>query len=229
MTDRDPPRATYFHSPNFVPVHPLAYPVHGNGFGYTPAPVQMSHRMNPAVDQFQPSNSQSYHLERKVNDLEREQGALRTDVTGLQKLCDRLHVSLDTLKKGGWDVKVGPFQDANAEQIRKELDTVSAKANGHDSSNTFSSVPPHLRGRGANEKSAPHMRNGVANGSVVSSWQIECTLTTSVALRRTPSLLPLSQTVLSNHLRRLPSLMATSLLPRSLPRACALAKTLSYL
>ncbi|KAF2684582.1 hypothetical protein K458DRAFT_442906 [Lentithecium fluviatile CBS 122367] len=140
----------------------------------------------------QVSQSSNDHLECKVHDIECEQGALRTDIQGLRTLCDDLQSSIEELKKGGWDVKVGPFKDQTAADIRGELDALSAEAKGdndggsdtktnasmpphmHAPSNASSgssSIPPHLRGKnGAENKNSslpPHLRKPGANRTTV--------------------------------------------------------------
>jgi hypothetical protein len=189
MSDCNPPRSTHRYNASG---NSSAHPIDRNGSHYHSVPP---HQLNPNAHQFQPPNnhnmsevsqsevsqSSPYHLERKINNLEREHGALRTDVKDLKTLCNSLHSSLDTLKKGGWDVKIGPFKDQNAAQFRKELDALSAEAkrdsrgaNEHEkvnrapsvSSNTSTSLPPHLRGKAATDKSVslpPHLRKTVTN------------------------------------------------------------------
>ena len=129
------------------------------------------------------SQSSPYRLERKVNDLEREQGTLRTDVDKLKNMYNDLHESLDKFQKGGWDVKVGPFMNQSAEQFRKELNALTAEAKVDNSgagdheklntapsvtTNTPSFVPPHLRGKDASKAQGtskpPHIRQGPMNG-----------------------------------------------------------------
>jgi len=179
MADRDPPRYTYRQNASG---HSSAHPVNGSGVYNRSTP---NHQLNPAAGQFQPSNTynmsevrhSSPYLEHKVNHLEREQDALRTEVEDLKTMCNSLLSSLNTLEKGGWDVKIGPFKGQSAAQFRNELDALSVEvksdsygANDHkkmngapsDVSNTSSSTPPHLRGKAAAEiKSAslpPHLR-----------------------------------------------------------------------
>jgi hypothetical protein len=190
MSDRDPPRFIYRQNAS---EHSSAHPVIGNGVLNRSTP---NYLLNPAASQFQPSitysmpevsQSSPYHLERKVNDLQCEQDALRTEIEDLKALCNTLHSSLDTLKKGGWDVKVGPFKGQSAAQFQKDPDALLAEAKGDNhvannywktsrapsvGSNTSSSMPPHLKSKTATENKStslpPHLRKSAVNGSVTS-------------------------------------------------------------
>lgn len=156
-------------------------------------------RLNPAASSYAPapqpqkmpsqvSAPPSPYLEARVFNLEEEHSNLRGKVDSLTELYHSLCSSLDKLKKGGWPVTIGPFQEQDptrshqsALKFKRELDELTRevhksvdgvadmdKANGTASSKTNGSMPPHLRGatsNGAGSKSLPpHLRGKNTNG-----------------------------------------------------------------
>jgi hypothetical protein len=139
----------------------------------------------------QVSQMPSYLLEHKVNDLEHEHGDLRDEFEALRRKCNDIDAKVDAMTKGGWDVRVGPFQDQSTAQFKHELDMLAQEVKeGLDGANksenhgsvpphlrassvvsNVSSVPPHLRTKAGvvNKPSSqpPHLRNAAGNGSVV--------------------------------------------------------------
>lgn len=156
-------------------------------------------RLNPAASSYAPAPQQqkmpsqvsappSPYLEARVFNLEVEHLNLRGKVDSLTELYHSLCSSLDKLKKGGWPVTIGPFQEQDptrshqsalkfqrdldelTREVHKPVDGVADmdKANGTASSKTNGSMPAHLRGptgNGAGSKSLPpHLRGKNTNG-----------------------------------------------------------------
>jgi hypothetical protein len=157
--------------------------------------------LNPAASSYAPgsklqnnTSSQvslhpSPHVEARVSKLEEGHSGLREEVDSLTEKYNELCSSVDKLKKGGWPVTIGSFQEQDPDQshqsalaFKQELDQLSRevhksvdgvadvekvttmatpKANG--------SVPPHLRAASGASPDAgsnslpPHLR--AANGS----------------------------------------------------------------
>ncbi|KAF2125101.1 hypothetical protein P153DRAFT_389952 [Dothidotthia symphoricarpi CBS 119687] len=125
----------------------------------------------------------SPYLEARLLNLEEEHCSLRSDVNILNELCHSLHDSVNTLKKGGWPVHVGPFQECDAIEshqsalrFKEELDQITnevckshdsdanKKKNGIGVSKHSGSMPSNLKttsatSNGASPKSVPpHLR-----------------------------------------------------------------------
>jgi hypothetical protein len=193
MTHPDLPGNVYAHPTSR---HSSAYSINGTGID---RPPPLAQHLNPAAGHFQPCNSHdmsqldslpSCYLERKVDDLERDQDELRVEFKALRMKCNEVDSKLDALKKGGWDVQVGPFKDQSTARFKQELDAITRDIKGenhgaseyenaeslppqtHASSinaNVTSSLPPHLRARNGDESGpAPqpaNLRHSIANGS----------------------------------------------------------------
>jgi hypothetical protein len=146
--------------------------------------------LNPGASRFQPSsaeqngtmNSQTRPqssspsdlkaLLVRVENLEIEQDVMRNKVGSLRVDCSDLGHSVEEIKKGGWRVNVGPFQDQPAnsghnsthsaadfkrklEELQSEMEGITATGaimseirndeNTMPSSNKGHSMPPHLR------------------------------------------------------------------------------------
>lgn len=156
-------------------------------------------RLDPAASSYSPallpqkmpsqmSAPPSPYLESRISNLEEEHSNLREEVDSLTELYHSLGSSLDKLKKGGWPVSIGPFQEKDparsnqgALKFKRELDELTRevhmsvdgvadmdRANGTATSKTNGSMPPHIRGatgNGAGSKSLPpHLRGKNTNG-----------------------------------------------------------------
>jgi len=165
------------------------------GLSYTP-PMNGNKRLNPAATVYAPgvppqnnmpsqvSAPPSPYLEARVSSLEEEHGSLRGEVNTLTEMYHDLCSSVDKLKKGGWPVTVGPFQEQDLTQshlhaleFKQELEEISRevhqsvdgvadmdKVNGTTTSKADGSMPPHLRasgsakGGGGSKSLPPHLR-----------------------------------------------------------------------
>lgn len=147
MSNKDP--MPYGQTRQYYPVPQVSGKASGNHF--PGGPVSSSPNINPAAAHFRPSakvsnrNHQNDHLSQpsngaienssngqvsssshtsmmeKVQILERSHNGLRTDIEDLKTLCNGLYSDIGVLKKGGWSVEVGPFQE-KAEDFRQKLD-----------------------------------------------------------------------------------------------------------
>jgi hypothetical protein len=163
-------------------------------------PANRSMHLNPAATNYAPAiqsqnklSSQvsappSPYLEARVLNLEQEHGSLRENVSNLTEIYHDLCSSVDKLKKGGWPVTVGPFQDQDAAQshicamqfkqeleelnheVRKSVEDVTdvEKVNGTKSPVTHSDMSSQLgasSGAGTGSKSLPpHLRGKAMSG-----------------------------------------------------------------
>ena len=172
----------------------------------------MSHRdpalfhFNPSANDFAPtqealdisnqvSTPLSPYLEARFFNMEEEYANLRGDVDTLKELYHGLSSSIDKLKKGGWPVHVGPFQEVdltqshqNAIRFKEELEKLgrefheavdgiadNQKMKTTATSETNSSVPAHMGPASADSKAMvskslpPHvrasMKTGISNGN----------------------------------------------------------------
>jgi hypothetical protein len=135
----------------------------------------------------------SPQLESRVFKLEEGHLGLSEQVDSLTKLFSDLCSSIDRIKKGGWPVTVGPFQEQDPNQshqsalaFKQELDQLSREVhksvdgvadvenfNAMATPKTNSSMPPHLRAAGgastgAGSKSIlshPRSANGATTGA----------------------------------------------------------------
>jgi hypothetical protein len=149
--------------------------------------VPCSKTQNNTSSQVSPHSSPQ--LASRVSKLEEGHSGLREKVDSLTELYNDLCSSVDKIKKGGWPVTVGPFQEQDPDQsrqsalaFRQELDQLSCevhksvdgvtdaeKVNAMATPKNNGSVPPHLRvaggtGTGAGSKlTPPHLRS--ANGA----------------------------------------------------------------
>jgi hypothetical protein len=171
-----------------------------------PRAYNMSYHFNPTVSDFPPNGAQqsgtasqvsapaSPYLEARILNLEEGHADLRGDIDTLKELYHGISFSVDKLKKGGWPVHVGPFQEVDvkkshqdAVQFSQELAKLKnqvhvsvnggadvQKASGMAPSKTNGSVPPHLRtssvtsGGTVTKSLPPHLRNKAtasANGN----------------------------------------------------------------
>ena len=166
-------------------------------------PYSPQYMMNPTASNFAPTRPQqngtashvsspsSSYLEARVLNLEEGHASLLEDINGLRELYHGLSSSVDKLKKGGWPVHVGPFQEVDAKishqsavQLWAELESLKdevhgsvngsadeQKANGMASSKTNGSTPTHLGAAsvtsGGTVKSSlpPHLRGKKAESS----------------------------------------------------------------
>lgn len=172
-----------------------------NGDSYTPS-INSNKRLNPTAFSYAPesrpqnnmprqvSAPPSLHLEARVIDLEEEYASLRGDVDTLTKLYDDLCSSVDNLKKRGWPVTVGPFQEQDLYQshrramefkqeleelgreVHKSVDGVAdvEKVNNTTIPKANTSMPPHMRvanginNRGGLKSLPPHLRGKSLSG-----------------------------------------------------------------
>lgn len=156
------------------------------GLSYT---ASFNHRMplNPAANDYAPkmqvSDPPSPYLEARVLNLEEEHSSLREEVLSLSEMYHDLCSSVDRLRKGGWRVTVGPFQEQDrtpshlramdfkrqleelTQEVHKSVDGVTdvEKVNETTTSKANGTVPPHLRTAGAKAESGskplpPHLR-----------------------------------------------------------------------
>ncbi|KAF2180619.1 hypothetical protein K469DRAFT_794354 [Zopfia rhizophila CBS 207.26] len=77
------------------------------------------------------------HVVASVQQLEREQKALRLDVERLKETRDSLHSEVDSLKKGGWKVEIGPHRQTSTQELRQKLEDLEASMNGSNISSTI--------------------------------------------------------------------------------------------
>jgi hypothetical protein len=121
-------------------------------------------------------------LVHKVNALATELESLHTNFEDLKTLYNTLYSSVEYLKKGAWNVTVGPFLDQEAAEFKKNLDLLTAEARsigfGYDGANSNEcqglspSVVSHPQLSNSNASTTerrfipPHLRNSVGNGSV---------------------------------------------------------------
>lgn len=149
---------------------------------------------NPAAGAFSPVNGtqvssiSSLALQFKVEDLEREQACSRAEVSNLKTLFHTLRTEMDTLKKDGGNITVGPFRDQSDSRLAKALDAVEERANGgavllqdalsgcctnanvSEQKPHGKTVPPHLpsqNGSSTTRSIPPHLRG--KNGSGVTT------------------------------------------------------------
>jgi hypothetical protein len=173
---------TVFKQPQQLSHHlPLAG-FNVNAISYTP-PGQ-KHSAMPQV-----SAPPSPYFEARLLNLEEGHMNLCGDVDSLTEMYHSLYSSVDRLKKGGWGVTLGPFQEQDLTQshqsavrFKQELENLSRevhesvdgvadimKANGTTTIKTNGSVPPHLRAtNGSNNGSKsvpPHLRGKNAGAS----------------------------------------------------------------
>jgi hypothetical protein len=158
--------------------------------------------LNPAASSYAPgpklqnnTSSQvslhpSPHVEARVSKLEEGHSGLREEVDSLTEKYNELCSSVDKLKKVGWPVTIGSFQEQHPDQshqsalaFKQELDQLSRevhksvdgvadveKVTTMATPKANDSVPPHLRaangsGTGADFKSLPpHLRGKSTNG-----------------------------------------------------------------
>jgi hypothetical protein len=129
------------------------------------------------------------HLSDRVQRLEFETDAIRRYVEKLNAGHNDLSETVDSLKKGGWSVNVGPFKTQptdilikNDEIKTETMDTPATSVANMNESNggekpasiasTNGSIPPHLRSTVSNGSVSvpPHMRGAAqrtnGNGSV---------------------------------------------------------------
>lgn len=80
----------------------------------------MSH---PSIPQVSPSFPYD-DLLGKVTAVEQDQMSLRHELKDVHIACSNLAKDVDTLKRGGWSVEVGPFKTYTADPLSNELDSV---------------------------------------------------------------------------------------------------------
>ncbi|KAJ4288436.1 hypothetical protein N0V90_011671 [Kalmusia sp. IMI 367209] len=149
-------------------------PSNGNSTRQFDPTASNFHSANGSDNMNQVSPSSYHDLQFMAEDLEREQGCLRSEVSDLWDLCKTLRTEIDTLKKGSWTVTVGPFQGQTTSRLDKELGALKGKPSGDcddandDEKKSNVSIPPHLRAkmRAGNNPLPPQVREGPANGSV---------------------------------------------------------------
>jgi hypothetical protein len=158
-------------------------------------------RLNPAstsyAPDFQPPNNMSSqvsgppspYLEARVFSLEEEHASLRGELKTLTEMYHTLSSSVNVLKKDGWPVTVGPFQDQALNQshqcalkFKQELEELTMdvhklvngvtdleKAKGTATPNANGDVPSHLRNMSGASKGTvsrslpPHLRGKTMN------------------------------------------------------------------
>ncbi|CAO2652840.1 Nn.00g022510.m01.CDS01 [Neocucurbitaria sp. VM-36] len=98
--------------------------------GRSAVPLMNGHSFNPTANNFAPSGRNnkiqpqnngskpvsalpSSYIESRVLNLEEEHATLRGDVNTLKEMFHDLSFSVEKLKRGGWPVRVGPFQDVD--------------------------------------------------------------------------------------------------------------------
>jgi hypothetical protein len=173
-----------------------------NIYGGSPTLLMNNKGLNAAASSYVPdsktqnnTSSQvsldpSLRLGSRIFKLEEGHLGLSEQVDSLTELYNDLCSSVDRIKKGGWPVTVGPFQEQDHNQshqsalaFKQELDQLSRevhksvdavadveKTNAMTTPKTNGSVPPHLRAAGgastgAGSKSTPpHLRS--ANGAI---------------------------------------------------------------
>ena len=132
------------------------------------------------------SDTSFSQLEERFQGLEHGQADLRSTVEDLNALYNRLCKSVEILKRGGWDITVGPFKEHHAGLTKAELDYLLGNSkHQHDTDESqndglngskdvkpgsSSYVPPYQRkDSGTGTGSIPHLRAKPApNGGIVS-------------------------------------------------------------
>jgi hypothetical protein len=140
----------------------------------------------------QVSAPSSPYLEARVQNLEERHADLHGEVDNLTEVYHNLCSSVERLKRGGWPVTVGPFQETDlteshqhAMSFKQELEQLShevhkpvngdadvEKANGSMALKKSSRLPPHLRAaattdNGTKKSVPPHLRGKIAAGYVI--------------------------------------------------------------
>jgi len=64
----------------------------------------------------------------KIENLEREQASMRSDLAVLKSSNEALTAKVQELLKGGWDVTVGPFQSQSVSEFRSEFEALRSEA-----------------------------------------------------------------------------------------------------
>jgi hypothetical protein len=175
-----------------------------NGCSYTHT-MDGTESLNPTAVSYAP-NSQpngnmasqvsapsSPYLEARVQNLEEGHAELREEMDDLTEFYHKLCSSVDRLKRGGWPVTVGPFQETDlteshqhAMSFKQELEQLSRevqksvngdadveKANGSMTVKKPSRLPPHLRAAATTDNGTdkkplpPHLRGRIAAGYVI--------------------------------------------------------------
>ncbi|KAF2824367.1 hypothetical protein CC86DRAFT_384013 [Ophiobolus disseminans] len=180
MSDRDP--NIFGHSYTY----PMNYNMHLNPAATDYAPE--AHRQDNMPSQV--SAAPSPYLEARVLNLEEEHDSLRGEVLSLTEMHHELCSSVDKLKKGGWPVTVGPFQDQDLTQshlramefkhkleelsraVHQSVDGVAdeEKINGTTTPKANGNMPPHLRATGTaggavSKSLPPHLRGKAMSGT----------------------------------------------------------------
>jgi hypothetical protein len=149
----------------------------------------------------QVSAPSSTYLEALVQNLEERHADLRGEVDNLTEVYHNLCSSVERLKRGGWPVTVGPFQETDlteshqhAMSFKQELEQLSRevqksvnrdadveKANGSMTLKKSSRLPPHLRAAATTDNGTdkkplpPHLRGKIAAGYVIrksTAWRL---------------------------------------------------------
>ncbi|KAF2850430.1 hypothetical protein T440DRAFT_479136 [Plenodomus tracheiphilus IPT5] len=113
----------------------------------------------------QVSTPPSPYLEARMSNLKENNADMRGDIRSLEELYEKLTLSMDKMKKGGWPVQVGSFKEVDlseshqkAMDFKAELEKLEAevhssvhsdanvgKESGTVTVNVNGSLPPHLR------------------------------------------------------------------------------------
>ncbi|KAJ4363050.1 hypothetical protein N0V83_010168 [Neocucurbitaria cava] len=177
------------------------------------APSGRNNKTQPQSDMSKPMSAPpSPYLEARVLNLEEEHANLRGDVDTLKELFHDLSFSVEKLGKGGWPVKVGPFQDADiakshqsTTQLKSKLEMQSVDGNvdmpkvnnmgaskmNNGVSTSAKSIPPHLRAA-RNEVSVTngsrgHSKNISPNSRLVTDGPVDYVFRQQEASAAVPS------------------------------------------
>ncbi|KAH7379454.1 hypothetical protein BKA66DRAFT_512961 [Pyrenochaeta sp. MPI-SDFR-AT-0127] len=166
----------------------------------------MSHKLNPIANNFTSSRLKGTkkksvtheqvsappytYLDARIFNLEEEHANLRDEIDTIKELYHELSCSVGKLQKGGWPVRIGPFQEVDlvksqqsaarlklkleklGHEVRKSIDGVTdtQKANFTGASNLNDTMHPHQGGSSVASNSTiskslpPHLRGALTKG-----------------------------------------------------------------
>ncbi|KAF2113302.1 hypothetical protein BDV96DRAFT_662330 [Lophiotrema nucula] len=113
----------------------------------------------------------------KVTAVEQDQMSLRHDMKDLQIAYNNLAKDVDTLKRGGWSVEVGPFKTYTADPLSNELDSIKfeterAFSNAYSHEKVDGNDDPLSFGGRSRLTQAPQSVDGSDDNGVVSGINI---------------------------------------------------------
>jgi hypothetical protein len=185
---------------------------------FQPSSAQQNGTMNSQIRSQSSSPSDLKSLLVRVENLEREQNAMRNEVRSLRVYHTDLAHSVEEIKKGGWRVDVGPFQGQPAnsandstqsaadfkrklEELQSEMEGITATGAAISetrkdeitlpSSTKVHSTPPHLRNTLKTQPASPSIPDNLQAGvsnPLVTDGKVD--VPTVIHVRPTPSATP---------------------------------------